>query len=352
MSVRPAVPSLFCEDFALVPSGEHEGKPAIAFGRPVNLLSAAGVGGGDSHITSYALVLNLDGRLYVRDLSGNSELRHNGREVLEAELRHDDRVRLGPTEYRVSATRFAEDTGAQTGRPDADLIPTQGGPSHPLRPPVTLVGECEQADIRLPSNGSPESCVMILRVGGGYWLWNLDPTVPSTVNGQAVTRAPLANGNSLGVGGTEFYFRMRSPALPAGVAAATPPRVIIEPSPVQPKPEPETVAEPAPVADAAGQRNVPARRSGPKPAPTQQELDDEADGFKQWGPLAFAVAAADRPELHGAGSKTKTPAHAAAAAPEEVPKGMASFLTKLFLALIVLAALAAGAYFAWRKWGR
>src|SRR4051812_20078658 len=138
MSVRPAAPTLYCEDFALVPSGEYEGKPPIAFGRPVNLLSAAGAG--DAHGSSYALVLNLDGRLYVRDLGGNSGLRHRGGGVRGAGLRHDERVRLGPTEYGVSAPGFAEDRGAQQGGRDGDLIPRGGGPSHPLRPPVTLVG--------------------------------------------------------------------------------------------------------------------------------------------------------------------------------------------------------------------
>ena len=77
-------------------------------------------------------------------------------------------------------------------------------------------------------------------------------------------------------------------------------------------------------------------------------LDDDADVFKQWGPLAFAVAAADRPELQPGGSrsgKNTAVATGAAAGPRR------SFVFKLMVVLVLLVLLAAGAFVAW-KYGR
>src|SRR6478735_7415696 len=111
MSSRPTPPSVFYEDFALVPRGASAGKPKVSFSRPVNLLSAASTpsGGQASPATSAAhvLVLNLDGQLYIRDLTGTASLQWNGKPVVEAKLTHGDQVRLGKIEYEVFATRLA-----------------------------------------------------------------------------------------------------------------------------------------------------------------------------------------------------------------------------------------------------
>jgi hypothetical protein len=77
-------------------------------------------------------------------------------------------------------------------------------------------------------------------------------------------------------------------------------------------------------------------------------LDDDADVFKQWGPLAFAVAAADRPELQPGGSRS---GKAAAARSDASPAPRKSIAFKLAVTLVVLAVLAAGAFVAW-KYGR
>src|SRR4051794_10471179 len=99
MSERATPPSVYCEDFALVPRAGHEGKPRVAFSRPVNLLSDAstanGTQAGSPLAAAHVLVLNLDGQLYIRDLTGTASLQWNGKTVVEAKLKHADRVRLG-----------------------------------------------------------------------------------------------------------------------------------------------------------------------------------------------------------------------------------------------------------------
>jgi hypothetical protein len=79
-------------------------------------------------------------------------------------------------------------------------------------------------------------------------------------------------------------------------------------------------------------------------------LEEDADVFKQWGPLAFAVAAADRPELQPGGSRSGS-ARAAAATAEAAPKPRGRFVVKLIAVVVLLALLAAGFFVAW-KYGR
>jgi hypothetical protein len=76
-------------------------------------------------------------------------------------------------------------------------------------------------------------------------------------------------------------------------------------------------------------------------------LEDDAELFKQWGPLAFAVAAADRPELQAGGSKSRAAA-AAASAPANPTPPRGRFIVKLLAVLVLLALLAAGAFLAWK----
>lgn len=385
MSSRSTPPSVFYEDFALVPRGASEGKPKVAFSRPVNLLSAASSPGGGhaSPATSAAhvLVLNLDGQLYIRDLTGTASLQWNGQPVVEAKLRHGDQVRLGKIEYEVFATRIAAggDNSAATAPQAAALVPKAGGEARPMRGPVTLVGACEQAELRLLTAGAPEACAMILRLGAGYWLWNLDPASPCRLNGEPVVRAALADGSEVTIGDEVFRFRLApqpevrpmNPQVVKVVKAKSPMRI----APVQAKPvspaaaasaearrlENPQVASAAPVSDAAvdslgaAVAPLPERRlatvSPPmRRTPDESELADDADVFKQWGPLAFAVAAADRPELRPGGSKSgsqssqKAP-EAAVAPPPAAPRRSA---IKVMVIVVLLVLLAGGAYVAWK----
>src|SRR5947208_738383 len=178
MTVRATPPSVYCEDFALIPRGANEGKPRVAFTRPVNLLSAASTGGTQvsAQSAAHVLVLNLDGQLYIRDLTGSASLQWNGKTVVEANLHHADRVRLGKIEYEVFATRLSPAAGnGQAAVPTAELAPVVGGPVRSVRGPVTVIGASEQAELRLLGPGAPDACAMLLRIGAGYWLWNLEP---------------------------------------------------------------------------------------------------------------------------------------------------------------------------------
>jgi hypothetical protein len=395
MSTKAAPPSVYYEDFSLRPRAGFEGKPPVAFSRPVNLLSAASASdGAQAPASAHVLVLNLDGQLYIRDLTGSASLQWNGKTVVEASLRHGDRVRLGKIEYDVFATRLAPaGANGQPVIPSAELLPAAGGEPRTVRGPVTLVGACEQAELRLIAAGAPEACAMILRLGAGYWLWNLDPASPCRINGEPVVRAPLPDGSLLTIGDDKFRFRLipqaSAPVAPVAKTAApakpvpakpTPPSPVqqkkviavvakaIAPVPAKPAPAAAPILPTAPVqapAPAVAPPPTPLPPAAPAsaqtaiqatpPVPTQPKrvaddsaLADDADVFKQWGPLAFAVAAADRPELQAGGSRSGKNT-AVVSDPTPAPRGR--FIVKLLIAVVVLAVLAAGAFVAW-KYGR
>ncbi|MDB5323388.1 MAG: hypothetical protein JWN40_5019 [Phycisphaerales bacterium] len=408
MSTKAAPPSVYYEDFSLRPRAGFEGKPPVAFSRPVNLLSAASASDGAQApaqtASAHVLVLNLDGQLYIRDLTGSASLQWNGTTVVEASLHHGDRVRLGKIEYDVFATRLAPaGANGQMATPSAELLPAAGGDPRTVRGPVMLVGACEQAELRLMTAGAPEACAMIMRLGAGYWLWNLDPASPCRINGEPVVRAPLPDGSLLTIGDDKFRFRLipqasapeapvaktavpakpapakpappppaqqkkvipvvakaiapvpaksgasAAPILPSAPIQAPQPAVASSPTPIPPAaPIPPPAVTPAPASAQTAIQATPPVPPQPKRLTSDSALNDDADVFKQWGPLAFAVAAADRPELQAGGSRSgKNTAAATNATP--APRGR--FIVKLLIAVVVLAVLAAGAFVAW-KYGK
>src|SRR5258706_13196973 len=119
MTVRATPPSVYCEDFALVPRGAHEGKPRVAFTRPVNLLSAASGNGAQApaQAAAHVLVLNLDGQLYIRDLTASASSQWTGTTVVAANLPHGDPVPPGQIAYDVVATHCAPAATRTPSRP-------------------------------------------------------------------------------------------------------------------------------------------------------------------------------------------------------------------------------------------
>src|SRR5687767_11886891 len=105
MNPPGAPPPVYCPDFALLPIGEHTGKPRIPFARPVNLITSAARSSeaGAAAPGARLIVLNTDGRLYIRDLTGDYQMHWNGRLVTEATVAHGDRLRLANVEHEVSA---------------------------------------------------------------------------------------------------------------------------------------------------------------------------------------------------------------------------------------------------------
>jgi hypothetical protein len=280
-------------------------------------------------------------------------------------------------------------------------IVAAGGAPVRVRTPVTVVAPMETADLRLPANGAAAACAMILRLGDLYWLWNLEPTTELRVNGQVVTRAELSDGSQVSVGGSEFRVRSVPVAAPAKPQAPPPPppqrvappakqgaaKPIVAAKPKAPAATPfaatatvltpdaqppaaKPIAATAPAAQppaanpVAKPPAVPAKASpaaAPASAPKAKPLavpagkprvtpavdEDDAEAIKRWGPLAFAVAAADRPELHQNGQAPAEPPPEFDEYADE-PSHAGRRIAVIVIMVLIVAALAAGAYYAWR----
>lgn len=393
MSSRVTPPSVFCPDLTFVPRGPHEGKRPVPLNRPVNVISTpvpnAGGPPGAPPLMSRVVVLNIDAQLYIRDLYGRANLRWNGEPVAEARLRHGDRVQLGKIEYGVVATRCdpsaaAAAAASSASAPPVEIVTPGGAPPMRVRTPITVFAPTETADIRLPAKpAGGDACAMILRMGDLYWLWNLEPSSELRVNGQVVTRAELGDGSDVSVGGAGFRFRAvtaPAPAAPvravqkqqskasASSASGTKPQAA-KPQAAKPAlptgvvatfsipsaqgapgaaPTQETGASPATPAKAGAKASPPVVVGRTRPAPgakprVARTLDgNDADGIRQWGPLAFAVASADRPELQGQGAQG--PAEPPPEVAEEAPASR-RLGGLLIVGVIVLVLLAAAAFY-------
>jgi hypothetical protein len=369
MSSRATPPSVYCQDFTFVPRGPHEGKRPVPLNRPVNVISTPvpGAGTNGTPAMSRVVVLNTDGQLYLRDIYGRANLHLNGEPVTEARLRHGDRIQLGKIEYEVVATQCGEAAGpssAPSASPAVEIVTPGGGPPVRVREPVTVIATTHTADVRLPATAG--ACAMILRLGDVYWLWNLEPASELRVNGQVVTRSELTDGSEMDLGGSALRFRAAAappPAAPKPPTTAAKPREAAAP-PAKPKAPaaatpfaakadapvlvpltPKTIATPPPAAS-------PSAGSAPRGAAANLRVDqvvggDDAESIKRWGPLAFAVAAADRPELQTAQPPSEPPPPVS----DESP-GVGRRLVGILLVVIVLAAIGAGAFLARQYLGR
>src|ERR1700722_13588768 len=91
---------------ALVPQGEHTGKPSMPMGRPFTLVGARH----RAHLhllsrsisKSHAIIVNDNGNLYVRDTASREHVYVNGQAVKEAELKHGDLLRVGSFTFKLA----------------------------------------------------------------------------------------------------------------------------------------------------------------------------------------------------------------------------------------------------------
>lgn len=90
----------------------------------------------------------------------------------------------------------------------------------------TLIGRADDCDVRLDQAGvAPRHAAITLDSGGGLTLEGLDAGSETLLNGEAVTRAPLASGDEIRIANCRFV--LQAPGLrPAKVltAEATRPR--------------------------------------------------------------------------------------------------------------------------------
>jgi len=323
-------PHIAWNDFALLVPGAtaDKAKSRLPLNKPVNLLTGAGGGGksvnGAPASKAHVVILNANRQLYIRDLTGTAGLQVRNELVDGAELAHGDNVRLGKMQYEVFATeRSASDT--MGGAPSAALYAPPSPDPIPLRLPVTVLGTNDSADIRVTSSGPvADVLVMIVSLGGRFWLWDLQPANAAKIDGKPVTRAELPDGCTVSIGDNQFRFQVA----PLRVAPGAPDRA------------------------ARNHDGAPPATAAPT-TPADIDIDSDVqtlpaagvEQFRQWGALAFAVASANQAELHD----PTVPLDPTKFGPPKTPSRW-RIPIMILITLIVVAAIAAAAIYAWGRW--
>src|SRR5438270_10782358 len=92
---------------ALIPLGHHQGKPPIPLLRPVMIVGSRH--NAHLHLLSrqiskaHAVLINSDGKVYVRDLASRTHTYVNGQEVREADLVDGDLLKIGTFTFKFQA---------------------------------------------------------------------------------------------------------------------------------------------------------------------------------------------------------------------------------------------------------
>src|SRR5579862_4793344 len=91
---------------ALVPQGQHQGKPSMPLGRPFTLIGSRHRA--HLHLLSrsvskaHAILVNDQGTLYIRDTASREHVILNGEAVKEAELQDGDVIKVGTFIFKLS----------------------------------------------------------------------------------------------------------------------------------------------------------------------------------------------------------------------------------------------------------
>jgi hypothetical protein len=88
---------------------------------------------------------------------------------------------------------------------------TVNGSEHELTQRSVVLGRSRESDVRVDDPNVSRRHAEIRQEGATYWLVDLDSTNGTEVNGRRVSRAKLADGDTIVLGGTEIVFGRRLP---------------------------------------------------------------------------------------------------------------------------------------------
>lgn len=204
---------------ALVPLGAHTGKPPIPLKRPVLLVGSRNIA--HLHLMSskvskaHALIINSDGKIYIRDLASRTHVYVNNKQVREADLQHGDQLRIGSFVFRVVIPQSWRTPPRETKLQPAQL--EVDGAEMPVRldERVTLIGRRPTSDISLIEDSASTAHAVIFDMGGKRFIRDLGSRTGTFVNGRSIHQEELKFGDLIKIGETEFRFTP-APAIPVG----------------------------------------------------------------------------------------------------------------------------------------
>ncbi len=209
---------------ALVPLGAHAGKPPILLKRPVMLIGSRS--NAHLHLLSrkvskaHAVLINSDGRIYIRDLASRTHVIVNDKQVREADLQNGDQIRIGSFLFRLLIPTSWVTSVHQVKAKPAQLEVDGVDPVH-LTDRVLLIGRRPNNDISLLESSASTAHAIILEMAGKRFIRDLGSRTGTFLNGRAIHQEQISFGDVIKIGETEFHYGPAS-ATPSGPVAIAP----------------------------------------------------------------------------------------------------------------------------------
>jgi pSer/pThr/pTyr-binding forkhead associated (FHA) protein len=334
---------------ALVPAGRFDAQPPFYLDRPVTLIGSRHRAHvrleSDEVSRSHAIVVNTQGRVFIRDLGSRTRVYVNGRETWETQLADGDYVTIGHFSFRFSAGDTSRSARPVNGAAAAMLTGTTlaaGGVA--LDRAVCVIGCRQGADLLLRGSAVSFAHAVIVRHEAGHLVRDLGSRTGTFLNGAAIEGdAELLPGCVLRVGPYEMKYATAAAGAAAAPTAPPPDTVAAAPrywdtttyagvlgdhaddsGTLTPAAAEPTPAAAAPVADSipvapdpvtpVAPEAVPAEPVAAEAAPAEAELPPEMDGVAELE--AWAASAGDTPAFVEPVPPAQPPAPAKAPAAE------------------------------------
>jgi hypothetical protein len=113
--------------------------------------------------------------------------------------------------YRAAPGQTEAASAAELGvepepEPEPQASLTINGTTHELRKPSVVIGRSKESDIRLSDPNVSRKHAEIRQEGSTYWIVDLGSTNGISVNGRALKRSKLDDGDRITLGSTEVVF--------------------------------------------------------------------------------------------------------------------------------------------------
>lgn len=203
---------------ALVPLGAHTGKPPIPLKRPVMVVGSRS--NAHLHLLSskvskaHALIINSDGKIYIRDLASRTHIYVNKKQVREADLNHGDQIQIGSFLFKL-AIPPSWVVNVRQSKAKAAQLEVAG--THPIRidERVILIGRRPTCDISLLEDSASTAHAVIIEMGGKRFIRDLGSRTGTFINGRSVHQEQINFGDVIRIGETELRYAPAS-EIPTG----------------------------------------------------------------------------------------------------------------------------------------
>ena len=292
---------------ALVPQGQHLGKPALPLTRAFTLIGSRH----RAHLNllsksvskSHAALISTNSGFYIRDLASRERVIINGKAQKEADLKDGDQIKIGSFAFKFSNPATRNRLSTPTAREAVLHIDGSDVPM-PIEGKTVVIGRRPTADIALIELSASTIHAIIFEIDGQRYIRDLGSRTGTFVNGRPIHHHPLAFDDTIKIGDTVLRYTAAGaepettdlgklleaegelapiPLADAPIEVADAP-VEIEPEPSQ---EPEPIESPARVAARRALEEVNLKAAEPEPiefetppapvsAPERAEQEEEA----------------------------------------------------------------------------